>query len=412
MAGAKPVVARISWSKALWEKLPFFAASAAAATIAYLVQRQAGAVKALPIELRAENALVCYVIYIGKTVWPTRLAVFYPYPAAIPAWQIALAAIALVGVTAAVLRWFRAYPYLAVGWFWYLGVLIPVIGLVQVGAQARADRHMYIPMTGLLIMLAWDAADVLRKWPRTKPAIAALSAAALIACAAIAYAQIEYWRNSESLFQHALNVTKGNYLAEHNLGTYLMDAPDRLPEAIAHLETAVRLRPDSAEARTDLGTALSKIPERSTEALSEYRAALRIAPDSVITHNNLGNTLSKLPGHLPEAISEYQAALRIKPDYPDARDNLSLALARTHFNQGVALAKTDRLPEAITQFEAALRIKPNFADAHNNLGVVLSQIPGQLPEAIAHFQAALRIRPDYADARYNLGIALSQTGKQ
>jgi tetratricopeptide (TPR) repeat protein len=393
-----------SWRKVLWEKVPFFAASAAAATITYLVQQGAGAVKALPVGIRAENALISYLVYIGKTVWPTRLAVFYPYPPGISAWHAALAGLVIVGISVAVLRLFRAYPYLAVGWFWYLGTLLPVIGLVQVGAQARADRYMYVPMVGVTIMLAWGAADVLRHWPRAKPVLTALAAAACCCCVALTYIQTQYWTNSGSLFQHALDVTDRNYLAEHNLGTYLTDVPGRLPEAITHLEAALRLRPDSGTAHTDLGNALSQIPGRLPDAISEYRAALRILPDSPIPHFDFANTLAKVPGRLPEAISEYEAALRISPDYPGARD----ALAAAHYNLGVALSKSDgRLAEAIAQFEAALRIKPDYAEAHNDLGVVLSQIGGHAPEALDQFEAALRISPGYADAHYNLGVALS-----
>ncbi len=373
-------------------------------TITYLVQQGAGAVKPLPFEMRAENALVSYLIYIGKTVWPTRLAVFYPYPSAISAWYAAAAGLALVGISAAVVRSLRAYPYFAVGWFWYLGTLLPVIGLVQAGAQARADRYMYVPMVGLTIMLAWGAVEVLRRWPRAKPALTALAAAACSCCVALTYIQIQYWNSSGSLFQHALDVTDGNYLAQHNLGTYLMDVPGRLPEAITHLEAALRIRPDSGTAHTDLGNALSQIPDRLPEAISEYQAALRILPDSPIPHFDLANTLAKVPGRLPEAISEYEAVLRISPDYPRVRD----ALATAHYDLGIALSKRgDRLADATAQFEAALRIKPDYAEAHNDLGVLLSQMGGHAPEAIDHFEAALRISPGYADAHYNLGVALS-----
>jgi protein O-mannosyl-transferase len=421
------------------EKVPFFAASAVVVVITYLVQQGSGAVKGLPIGLRAENALVSYLIYIGRTFWPTRLAVFYPYPADIPAWQVAISSLIILGISAAVLRLFPRYPYLAVGWLWYLGTLLPVIGLVQVGAQARADRYMYVPMVGLSIMLAWSGADILRQWPRTRVALAALTILACSSCLVLTYLQIQYWKNSEVLFQHALNVTDENYLAHHNLGTYLLDVPGRLPDAVTHLQAAVRIRPDSATARTDLGNALSKIPDRIQEAISQYQMALRIAPDSPIPHYDLANTLSKIPNRLPEAISQYQAALRIKPDYLEARSALADAhnnrgvtlshmpgrlseavleyeaalrlepdSAEVHYDLGIALSKIDgRLPDAIGQFEAALRLKPDYADAHNNLGVVLSQIDGRLPEAIDHFETALRIRPDYADAHYNLGIALS-----
>jgi tetratricopeptide (TPR) repeat protein len=430
--------------KLLWEKVPLLALSAAIALTTYLVQLRSGAVEALrvfPFGLRIANALVSYLVYTVKMFWPTGLAVFYPYPADVPVWQAALAGLVLVSVTALVLRSFRDRPYLAVGWLWYLGTLVPVIGLVQVGAQARADRYMYVPMVGLSIMLAWGAVDVIRHWPRAKNAIAVLASAACIACALVTFLQVEHWKNSETLFQHALDVTEGNYLAHHNLGTQLLDVPGRLPDAITHLRASLAINPDSAKAHTDLGTALSKIPDRLPEAIGEYEASLRLAPDSAITHNDLGNTLSKIPGRTPQAIAEFQAALRIRPDYVEAHNNLGAALAaagnpseakseyqaalllkpdyaeartnldnasaETQYDQGVALSKAGRLPEAIANFEAALRLRPDYAEAHNNLGVTLSNIPTRLPEAIVHFEAALRIQPEYADAHYNLGVALS-----
>lgn len=457
-------------SRILWEKLPLLAISAAAAIATYLVQRSSGAVRELgtfPLGMRIENALVTYIVYIAKMLLPIRLAVFYPYPPGLAAWQAVLAALVIAGISVLVLRSFRSRPYLAVGWLWYLGTLVPVIGLVQVGAQARADRYTYVPMVGLSIMLAWGAAEVPRRWPRSRPVLTALAAVACSCLVILTWVQVGYWRNSESLFRHALDVTDGNYLAHHNLGVALAEDPARLPEAIAHYEAALRIKPDYVTALTDLGSAWSKTPGRLSDAVAAYRAALRIAPDAAIPHNNLANTLSQIPGRLPEAIAEYEAALRIEPDYAEAHDNLGLALAglpgrlpeaivhyeaalrirpdyaeahanlanalaeipgrlpeaiaeyeaalriapesaETHYNLGVALSKIDgRTPEAIAHFETALRIRPGYAEAHNDLGVVLSQIPGRLPDAISHFETALRISPDYADAHYNLGVALS-----
>ena len=414
-------------------KLPLFALSAGAAIATYLVQRGSGAVGALdafPLGLRVENALVTYVVYMARTIWPARLAVFYPYPADVPLWQALLAGLLLAGISLAVLRSWRGRPYLAVGWLWYLGTLVPVIGLVQAGAQARADRYMYVPMVGLAIMLAWGAAE----W-RWKPVLAG---AAAVACVAATWVQIGYWRSSETLFRHALDVTTGNYLAHHNLGVALAEEPARLPEAIAEYQAALSIKPDSARARTDLGNALSKTPGRLQEAVAQYQAAIQIEPEAAIPRNNLANTLAQIPGRLPEAISEYQAALRIEPNYAEAHNNLGSAYAqmpgrmpdaisefetalrinpdyaqaRTNldiaraappspsdsaqleYNQAVALLKTGREAEAIPHLEAALRFEPDFADAHYNLGVALSGIPGRMPEAIRHLEAALRIKPD------------------
>ena len=418
---------------AVREKIPFFALAAISAGATLAVQQASGAVKEvarLPVGLRVENAVVSYAMYCLKTVWPSDLAVFYPYPSGIDWWVVAAAALALTAITVLAFRLFRSAPYLTAGWLWFMIALAPVIGLVQVGAQARADRYMYVPMVGLTIMLAWGTADLVRRLPGIARPVAAAGIVTCLVAGAVSAAQIEYWRNSETLFQHALDVTQDNYLAEHNLGSYLL-ANGRIAEAILHLEAALRIRPESAPARSDLASALAQ-SGRLPEAIAQYQAAIRLLPDSAILHHNLASALARFPERLPEAIGEYRTALRLDPDYAEAHNNLGLALAATgrvpeaiaeyraalrlnadyaeaHYNLGVALSKSGgRLAEAIAEFEAALRLKPDYAEAHNNLGVVLSQMPGRSPEAIAHFEAALRLLPDYADAHYNLGVALSQ----
>jgi protein O-mannosyl-transferase len=377
----------------LWEKLPFFVLSLGAAIVTYAVQSGAGAAQAVQVTLglRAENALVSYVAYIANMFWPTRLAVFYPYPHDLPVWRVIIAALVLVGVSTVVFRRFRTEPYLAIGWLWYLVTLVPVIGLVQVGAQARADRYTYVPMVGLSIILAWGAVSIVLRWPRTKTAIVALAAAACAACVLLTFLQIQYWRNSETLFQHAIDVTSGNYVAEHNLGTELIEEPGRLPEAIHHLEAAVRIKSDSARAHSDLGSALSKLPDRLPQVIAEYQLAVRYSPGSAIPHYNLGNAL-EAAGRLPEALAEWDAAIRLDPAYAP---RLKQPMAEAHNNLGVALASSPgRLPEAISHLEAALRLAPDYANAHYNLGLALSNIPARMPEAISELEIALRLRPD------------------
>jgi tetratricopeptide (TPR) repeat protein len=345
--------------RAIREKIPLFAITAAAAVVTYLVQQGSRAVKTVsvfPIGLRVENALVSYAVYLGKLFWPSGLAVFYPYPHHIALWEPVLAGLLLLGISALVLR----TSYLAVGWFWFLGTLVPVIGLVQVGAQARADRYMYIPMVGLLIMLAWGGAEVLKRWPTVKPALAGVAAAACVACVFASSRQLAYWQNSETLFTHAIDVTKGNYVAQHNLGLAIADQPGRLPEAIEHYKSALAIRPDSVEAHSDLGNALAQSGQLQA-AIAEYQAALRLAPDSAIPHNNLGNAFFRA-GRLEEAIAQYKTAVRLKPDYADAHNNL-----------GAALASLGRTQEAVEEFRAALRIQPDYAQARTNLDLALKQ---------------------------------------
>ncbi len=374
-----------------------------------LAQAGSGAVDALriPIALRLENALLSYFIYIAKMFWPAGLAVFYPYPSGIPAWQAASVAVAILGISALTFRVLKTHPYLAVGWFWYLGTLVPVIGLIQVGAQSRADRYTYVPMVGLSIMLAWGFADIVRRWPRVRNAVAALAIVACAVCAVLTFSEIQYWRNSETLFRHALDVTRANYLAYHNLGVALADE-GRFPEAIKQYQAALQIEPNAANVQTDYGSALAK-SGRIPEAIAHYRAALRFLPDSPITHNDLANALTAIPGSMPEAIAEYQTALRLKPDYVEARNNLAQVqtnAAEMEYNLGVDLAKTSKPEAAIAHFEEALRLKPDYVDAHNNLGVVLAGT-GRVQEAISHFETALRIDPNSVDAHVNLGIAFS-----
>jgi tetratricopeptide (TPR) repeat protein len=424
---------RQSLRSALRVKIPLLALSAASATAAYLVQRSSGAVREVrqfPLGLRVENAVVSYAAYIVKMFWPARLAVFYPYPRHLPLWQIALSIVLLSGISIVVLRERRSRPYLAVGWLWYLGTLVPVIGLIQVGAQARADRYTYLPMVGLSIMLAWglrevhksangtacrldnvrnsggNAGTVLREFFKSKVAISGAIAACL-ACAVLCEAQIQYWRNSETLFRHALDVTSGNYLAHHNLGVALADE-GRFAEAIKQYQGALQIEPNAPNVQTDYGNALAK-SGRMPEAITHYQEALRALPDSPITHNDLANAFAANPGTMPQAIAEYQTALRLKPDYEEARNNLAKVQsngAEMQYNMGVDLARSGKPEAAIPYFEEALRLKPDYVDANNNLGVVLAGI-GRVQEAISHFEAALRIDPNSAEAHVNLGIALS-----
>ncbi|SPE27810.1 Tetratricopeptide TPR_2 repeat protein [Candidatus Sulfotelmatomonas gaucii] len=394
--------------KAIWEKLPLLGLSGAAAVITWLVQEHAGAVKAVPLATRLGNATLSYAIYIQKTFWPSRLAVFYPYPRGFAFLPLIAAGLQLAVVTVGVIMLRRRLPYMLTGWGWFVVTLVPVIGLVQVGGQARADRYMYISMVGLLIMLAWGAAEILESW-RANVLAAPLAAAACVACAVLTWIQVGYWRNSETLFRHTLAVTSDNAVANHNLGNALMASPGRLAEAIPYLKTAVRIDPDSVPAHTDLGSALAKSGQLP-QAIGQFEEAIELAPDAPIPHNNLGSALTQA-GRLPEAIEEFQTALRLDPNYDEARRNLTAAQAggssESRLSRGIALLKAGDSSGAIDELEAAVRIDPNDADAQNNLGVALSRFPERQRDSIAHFEAAVRLRPDFADAQFNLGVALS-----
>ncbi len=369
----------------LLEKMPFFALTSIAAAVTYRVQQGSGAVQTaeiFPFALRIENAVLSYVTYVGEMVWPAGLAVYYPYPSSIAAWKFGAAGALLVGVSIAVVRYFRECPYLAVGWFWYLGTLVPVIGLVQVGAQAHADRYTYVPSIGLCIMVAWGAADLLKRRPSAKVALAGAAAVVCLSSAVLCEAQIQYWKSSEMLFRHAVDVTDRNFLAHYDLGIAVSTIPGRLPEAISEYQAALRIEPNSDRVHTDLGNALAQTG-RLAEAIAEYREAVRISPNSPIPHVDLANALASDPAHLAETIAEYETALRLKPDY-----------VQGHINLGALLASTGQMDEAIPHFQAALKIDPNSAEAHANLGMALAGLPGRTAEAIAQLQEALRIQPD------------------
>jgi tetratricopeptide (TPR) repeat protein len=337
---------RVRWPSIFWEKLPLIALSAGASVVTYLVQGSTGTLSTIPLATRTENAFLSYLTYIGQMFWPTRLAFFYPYPAAMPGWQAAAACAVVVAMSVLAIRAWRTRPYLAVGWFWYLGTLVPVIGLVQAGAQAHADRYMYIPMVGLSVMLAWGAADVVMKWPQTKPALAAAAVVSCAACMALAWKQATYWQNSETLFQRAIEVTEDNALAEYNLGTYLVRM-QRCTEAILHFETALRIQPGYDGAHINLGVCLNVRGDYAA-AIPHFEAALQANPNYADAHVNLGTSLSKIPGRAPDAIKQFEAALRLSPDDWAA-----------HASLGEFLAGLGRTEEAIPHLEVAQRIHPD-----------------------------------------------------
>ncbi|HUI08144.1 MAG TPA: tetratricopeptide repeat protein [Verrucomicrobiae bacterium] len=382
------------------EKLPFFALAAVSCVVTYWAQRAVGAVvslRRLPMGKRIGNALVAYVEYIGKTVWPTKLSVFYPLDANSPSAVVMVVGIGLVGVTAAVIWRARREPWLVTGWFWFVGTLVPVIGLVQVGVvQARADRYTYIPLVGLFVMLCW--AVPWRAWERriSRVSVCVIAMPALVVYAVLCRVQVGYWRDTETLFRHAISVVPDNWQAYNNLGGCLEEA-GRIDEAMGLYERALRIRPDYAEAYENLGIALCKLG-RVPEGIRCYEQALRLEPDYVEAHQNLGIALSRV-GRIQDAIGHYKEALRLKPD-----------LAEAHYCLGDILLREGRVPEAVAQFEEAVRLNPDYVDAHNNLGGALLRL-GRVPEAITQLEEALRLKPDLAEAHYNLAVAFEQSGR-
>lgn len=358
-----------------------------------------------PLPARIENAVLSYITYFAQTIAPTRLSPFYPFLTAdLVPWKVIGALALLSAVTVWALAWWRRTPYFLVGWFWYLGVLVPMLGLVQVGTFSHADRFTYLPQIGLLIVFAWGVGDLICKWrlPALLPLIGA--AGVLIFCSALTIRQIHFWSDSEALFRHALSVTHDNGLAESSLGSALMEkrrngiivpgGPSEAgrQEAISHYRTAVRLLPDHADTHLDLGLALAGTPEHD-EAIKELSIAIQTMPFYEPAQLRLGLLLVE-KGDLAGAIDHLEAAVQLAPNDLLARNNL-----------GACLRHAGRLSDAIDQYRAALAIDPHYADAHNNLGIAL-YLAGDKAGAIQEFQTALRCDPSNAQAKKNLKAAL------
>ena len=414
----------------LKEKIPFLACSLLSMIITLYAQNRGGAVIGLNVisfRLRTENALIAYVNYIIKTLWPSDLAVYYPFPPTISLWHVFGSLFVLLLISAASILARRRYPFFAVGWFWFLVTLVPVIGLVQVGRQSMADRYSYLPQTGLFIMAAWGVPLLINKMRYRKGILALLASTVIIASTALTWQQLGYWRDSISLYRHTLQVTSDNYLIHYNLGVDLAEKGD-LDSAIQNYRAALRISPNYSEAHNNLGLALAQKGDLDV-AIQEYQVTLRLSPNDVKVHYNLGNVLAQ-KGNLDAAIREYQIALQIDPGNADAHISLGNALAQkgspeaaireyriatrinpdnfdSHNNLGVALANKGDLDSAIQEYRAALWIAPDNEDAHNNLGVALTK-KGELDAAIQEFQIALQINPNNSGARNNLGIVLAK----
>ena len=381
----------------LREKLPLFAVVVASMIVTFLAQARGGAVRALedaPLALRVSNAIVSYAKYSFATLWPADLAVYYPFSAGgIPTWQVAGALLWLSALTALALRSARSRPWFIVGWLWFLGTLVPVIGLVQVGGQAWADRYHYLPSIGLFVALVFGFAELAAAQSRVRIPLAAASAVALLLCASLTAVQITRWRDSITLFTHTLSVTGDNLVIEYNLG-HALGQQRRYDEALTHFANALRIKPDFFDALINTGMTLTDLG-RAAEAINFLERALRIAPSSSKAHTQLALALVQ-QGRQEQALLEFRQALALAPQDADARVNLGLMLAR----QG-------NLAEATEQLEEAVRLNPDSAEAHNNLGLVLLA-GGKTDESIPHFSTALRLKPELAVARDNLQRARMQ----
>jgi Flp pilus assembly protein TadD len=388
-------VDKISFSRLLMEKMPLFMLTifSISMTLKAASQEAIAEIEVLPVVARMENAIMSYVRYLGKMLWPEGLAVFYPYFFSWPLWQVFGAALLLVCVTAFVIWKFRKYPYLAVGWFWYLGTLVPVIGLVQVGMQAMADRYMYVPMIGIFIMIAWGISDLLRSLPGRKMILAASTGVVFFLLMVCTILQVQHWQSSVRLFRYAISVTSGNYVAYNMLGNALRDT-GQLNEAVTNYHQAIAINPGYWSAYNNLGVTHS-LQKRYAEAIALYLKAIKIKGDDALIRFNLGDAFLHV-GRIDEAASQFREAVRLRPE-----------VAVFHNSLGVALIRQGRYDEAVKEFRETLQFDPEHAGAHHNLAMILSH-QGNLQEAVVHFSEALRIQPDYGEARRNLQEVLKK----
>jgi tetratricopeptide (TPR) repeat protein len=352
--------------------------------------------ESLSLTVRIENAAVSYIEYILKMIWPNSLAVLYPYPMTFPIWKVVCTTLLLLTITVLVTLGRRKHPYLIVGWLWYLITLLPVIGLLQAGYQSMADRFMYMPMTGLLIMMIYGISDMYKKWPYKRLTLAALSVSLVITLMVLTRAQVKLWRNSETLFRHALRVTNNNYFIHNHLGAALLKQGND-QEALIHFNRSLEINPYYADAYCNIGVLLLR-QDKYREAIPSFIAALKNKPHSVEALTNIGIVLGKY-GKVKEAMDYFSEAIRINPNYEEA-----------YFNQGNLLLQMKKYDEAIHYFNKALTINSKNPKTYNNLGVALLGL-GNGEKVLDCYRKALDINPNDADTHCNLGSLFIQQGK-
>jgi tetratricopeptide (TPR) repeat protein len=345
------------------EKIPLLLVSAASCMVTLYAQQGGGAVGSLalyPLHLRIINALVSYANYIGKMFWPVNLAVVYPYPGEFPVWQIWAACLILSGISFLVIKNYKLRPWLLVGWLWYLGTLLPVIGLVQAGSQAMADRYTYVPLIGLFIFLVWGLSDLFERFRVKQFKIVIITTAVLSALIAVAWSQVGYWQNSITLFERTLDVTKNNYVAHNNIGHRLLEL-EKTDEALQHFSKSIEINSEFEIAHLNLGLAFSR-QGKLDQAIKHYSKALQIKPHYTVAHNNLGNAWYRLD-KADKAYEHYIEAIKTNPTYAEAYNNL-----------GAASIRMGDPKRAVFFFRKALKLNPEFESAQNNLTNTLSAL--------------------------------------
>jgi protein O-mannosyl-transferase len=370
---------RASIRPLLWEKIPFFALAFLSSIVAYITQQQGGAVissESLPLSLRAANAFVSYIFYIDKMILPADLALLYPHPGVWPIWLAAGAALPVIAATFAVIMKAKKFPYLAVGWLWYVGTLVPVIGLVQVGSHARADRYTYVPLIGLFIVVAWGIPELMKGWRYRKEALVASSALTLISLFAATWTQVGYWRNNLSLFDHTLEVTKQNHIIHASRGaTY--ERLGNYTRAIEDYDRAIEINPKFSLAYYNRAIAYGKLGEH-TRAIDDFNRAIRINPKYTLAYYNRGIAYSKLGDHTL-AIENFDTVIEIDPKHVTA-----------FYNRGLAYGNLDEHTLATEDFCRTIEIDPKFIMAYYNRGIAFGKL-GRYEQGYADLKTAARL---------------------
>jgi protein O-mannosyl-transferase len=382
MHGWTPLpVPQAPFSWLVLEKLPLLALSAADGIVTIFAQRSYGAMHlVLPFWVRLENAIYAYAMYVWKGFWPARLAVFYPYPAALAGWQLGLATVFLVTLSVVVWRSRASRPYLVTSWLWFLGTLVPVIGIIQVGEQAMADRYAYIPMIGIFVMVVWSAADFAESKQFSFASCVKTAAAVLVILSLFTSEQIGYWRSAYDLWLHTVNVTKDNFFAEENLSAALLMS-DRSEEALPHLRNAVRIRPRDPGGHLNLAADLA-LNERPQDAIAEYELAISLRPDPKMlgaAYETLGRLYGER-GNYSKARESYQHVLQINPqdgstknaldeiDFSEAIRNVAESpSSQSYLRLGQLLQQRGRTSEARTAYQQALHLNPKLDEAQKAL---------------------------------------------
>jgi protein O-mannosyl-transferase len=415
----------------LAEKWPFFLVGAAGCAVTVLTQKHVIlAAHHFSLPWRMGNSLLSYVVYLKHTVYPVGLAVLYPHPENhLPLAKVCFAAAILLVVSAGTLLGWRKHPWLLMGWFWYLGMFVPVIGMMQTGDQSRADRYTYLPQIGLYILLAWEAEALTRSWPGRRLLLAPAAGIILAALLAAAYQQTTYWKNSITLWNRTLACWPESYIAHCNLGIALA-GQGQVSEAVQHFNRALQLNPDDAKSINNLGKVLTS-QGKLDQAIPDFNRALQIDPNDVKTLSNLGVALAG-QGKWSDAIQQLNRALQLKPedanacynlanifaarqDFDDADQNYEQALqinldfAEAQCNYGLALARQGKWDEAIQHDQQAARLKPHYVDALNNLGGAYTA-QGDWADAVQFYEQVLQLTPNDPKVLNNLGVALARQG--